>query len=742
MRDQTTPPPTTPGPAPGQPDPEHDTFPDMLAAVHRRFAARPVGPLLLTSPVGLWAAYLDALPPEQRQHYNCHACRRFVEHFGAAVTVDDAGHRVSAMWDATLAPAGYERLYATLAEQVESAPVADVLLSSERVLGTPVTSGKNWGDREWTHFSVTLPAAAVHRHSLLTAGQARAEKREDVKGITRALAEFPLALAEQSHAMLTSGALYRSEKCVAVATWFRVLHRALAAVGLGDSRDQRRDALVWRAAATAPPGFAHVRSSMIGTLLEDLAAGLDGAAIKRRFDEKMAPANYQRATAAPAAGNVAQAERVVSQLASSGALARRYARLDDVRSWVWRPAATEAPTPGTGKSSNNGVFAHVVAKPRRPTPADTAGVEIPGVQTVTWAKFARDVLPGATKVEARVPDAADRFAALVTAVDPDAPPVLQWDGTRGAATGAPTSDPAVPDGARNPVSWYYHGGIDAEMRRRVEEAGGKYDDVDIRASLLWDNRNDLDLHAVTPKGEHVYFGERRSRCGGELDVDRNIGGETTTPVENIRWPKGRALAGRYRFYVRNFRFWEHDRRPTPFRVELEVNGDVLHFESTISPRGETSAASDVTVCDFRYEPGKAPAMLATSLPQIDRSRGTAGTRWNLAPGSWATVTGVTTSPNLWGERPQPQHGRHVFFLLAGCRDDAPERGRGLFVETLRGEYRPVRATLEAHLRGSTIAGADDAEACGLGMTDQKPWDLTVRVATATSTATYLIDRWE
>ena len=110
----------------------------------------------------------------------------------------------------------------------------------------------------------------------------------------------------------------------------------------------------------------------------------------------------------------------MSQLASSGALARRYARLDDVRSWVWCPAAAPEPEARAGKSSNNGVFAHVVAKPRRPTPADMAGVEIPGVQTVTWAKFARDVLPGATKVEARVPDAADRFAALVTAVDPDA----------------------------------------------------------------------------------------------------------------------------------------------------------------------------------------------------------------------------------------------------------------------------------------------------------------------------------
>lgn len=679
-----------------------DEFPGLLAAVQRRFAAHAEGPLFVTAATGLWPLFLDTIAPELKQHYTCHACRRFVERYGAMVTIDGAGRLTSALWPDD-APADFVRASAMMAKAVTSAAIEGVLLPPTRVLGTPASPATAAG-KVWTHLAVEVPRA--HAHALHSAYQVQAERKEDWRMLTRGLEEFPQALVERAHALLTSGALYRSEKCIRVATWLLELHQALAAV----KTPQQKEALLWKAAATAPAGFAHVRSSMIGTLLEDLASGLDSAAIKRRFDDKMAPSQYMRAQVEPSAGNIAQAEKAIATLKATGALARRHARLAELTEFVWRPQA-----PATANSG--GVFGHLTPKQR-----SSAGKVVVPQQTMTWDKFARTVLPDAIAIEAQVPAVSDRFVALVTAEHPDAPPILQWDA----------------EDRRNPLSWYYHAGIDAEIKRRVEGAGGQYEGVDIRASLLWDNRNDLDLHVITPRGEHIYFGAKRSGCGGWLDVDMNVRGETTTPVENIRWARGAAPRGHYRIYVQNFRFHERDQHPTPYKVEVEISGEIYHFNGVVSPGRQTGVASDVTVFEFDHEPGRT----LVSPPRNAAPPAPGTQRWNVAAGAWAPVTGIVASPNLWGERPLLQHGRHTFFLLKGCRDATPGLGRGFFTETLRSDFHSVRSTLEAFTRSATIAGADEADACGLGMTDQKPWNLPLRVTTAKSVATYLIDRWD
>lgn len=65
--------------------------------------------------------------------------------------------------------------------------------------------------------------------------------------------------------------------------------------------------------------------------------------------------------------------------------------------------------------------------------------------------------------------------------------------------------------------------------------------------LSWSTVDDLDLHVTEPSGERIYYGNRQSATGGQLDVDSNAacGQQTTTPVENVYWPASGAPRGEY-----------------------------------------------------------------------------------------------------------------------------------------------------------------------------------------------------
>lgn len=409
---------------PANDDASYDALLTALRAHFATVTASPV-PLFTTDADGLFAALLAALPAEARQHYTCHACRRFVDTYGGLVTIDDAGRSTPLLWDASLAVGIFEAPIAALRRLVTRAKVTGVFLSSDRSWGTPRTG-------EWVHMAVVPPASMVFKSTAIkNAYQASAEKHEDYGTLCRGLAEFPAAAVEQAHSLLTNGQLYRSEKCIGVAKWLLDLHTARAA-----EKGKARDNVTWRAVATAPTGFCHVRSTMIGTLLEDIAAGLPFATIKARFDGKMSPLQYQRPTAPPSAGNIAQAEKVVAELGAAGALERRFARLADIQT-IWVPTETPAPPP------SGGVFGHLLAQPASPTPIAGAPAVV-----MTWEKFSRDVLPTAVQIECRIPAGAASFYTFLTATNPDAPPIIQWDR----------------EDRRNPVNWYtYSGGSPASQ---------------------------------------------------------------------------------------------------------------------------------------------------------------------------------------------------------------------------------------------------------------------------------------
>jgi hypothetical protein len=81
----------------------------------------------------------------------------------------------------------------------------------------------------------------------------------------------------------------------------------------------------------------------------------------------------------------------------------------------------------------------------------------------------------------------------------------------------------------------------------------------------------------------------------------NVHGETTKPVENIRWEKNKAPAGHYRVYVQNYAFHGGGTQATPFRVEIEINGQIQHFEGK-TPANKTHEDSNTLVHEFDYVP--------------------------------------------------------------------------------------------------------------------------------------------
>jgi Ca-activated chloride channel family protein len=134
-----------------------------------------------------------------------------------------------------------------------------------------------------------------------------------------------------------------------------------------------------------------------------------------------------------------------------------------------------------------------------------------------------------------------------------------------------------------------------EFSGRLARAGAQ--SGDIRVSLLWNNRNDLDIHVVTPRQEEIFYAHAEDAFGGFLDVDMNVRGETTKPVENVFWARGRAPQGQYRVFVQNYGYHETSREPTTFQVEIKNGDEYSYFEGTVYGQG---SSSDTEVCTFEY----------------------------------------------------------------------------------------------------------------------------------------------
>ncbi len=153
--------------------------------------------------------------------------------------------------------------------------------------------------------------------------------------------------------------------------------------------------------------------------------------------------------------------------------------------------------------------------------------------------------------------------------------------------------------------------LDPEFSQRLQREGGATGEL--RISLLWNNTNDLDLHVVPPSGEEISFSHKKSQCGGELDVDMNVSGGSSTPIENVYWAHGSAPRGHYRVNVKQYSVRGGHNR-TPFRIEVVAGGKVTHYDCVVEGSGTVQLA-----CTFEYA-GLTPMVIPQAKHAIEQAR--------------------------------------------------------------------------------------------------------------------------
>jgi hypothetical protein len=635
----------------------------------------------------LFEIYLENIQENARQHYNCRSCKHFFERFGNLVIIDDNFNVVSAIWDETVVPEFWKQSVAELRKEVERSLIVSAFMPTSRLFGEVESN-------EWEHLHLSF--SGIVRHD----DNDKYRIKESIGILERSFERFSLETVKTGYQLVATGGLYRADRVIAQADWYKNVYAGYT----NFANAKAKNVYLWSVCADATVGFANINNSVLGSLLEDIQDGEPMEIVKAKFETKMDPTNYGRAQALPTLRAKLDAEKKINELNLASALIRRFATFDEVeRIWDSKDVVMKEIV----ASQNTGIFGNVPTKDTE----KVDGVNLPTI-TMTWSKFERTVLPFADAMAVKVDSS--RLASLVTASDSEARNIFQWN---------------------NPFSWYYKDGIDASIKERVREAGGRVENNAIRCSLAWGNYTDLDLHCVIDDRQEISY-SCKNAAGGTLDVDMNAGsGNTTKPVENIRFITARN--GKYKFFVHNFCERGEDKRgfsnkynSTDYSIELEV------FGKTYRTKGSVLNRNAETCFEFKVFNGQ-----VVDLKIKETVAGSAD--WNLEDETFVKVKGISKSPNLWGDKPVEHIGNHTFFLLEDCRDTANlGAGRGFFTETLIPELREIRKVLEQYTANTPIQGIENASASGVGYEKSRDWNLLVKVQTGSNVQLIKIDRFE
>jgi hypothetical protein len=140
---------------------------------------------------------------------------------------------------------------------------------------------------------------------------------------------------------------------------------------------------------------------------------------------------------------------------------------------------------------------------------------------------------------------------------------------------------------------------------------------DVQVTVAWDSDADVDLHVVDPGGAEIYWANRQSPSGGQLDLDSNAGcALDNVRNENITWAVGIAPQGTYTVRVD---YWSNcDSPETNYTVIIHNEGHTDIHHGVFSGDGDQGGAgSGVQIATFTRTTGPsapAPRQMNHNLP--------------------------------------------------------------------------------------------------------------------------------
>ena len=613
----------------------------------------------------------------ERTEHDCNCCKHFIRNIGKVVAIK--GGKITTVWDVEGLEYPYNVVAKSLGDAVRSAPISSVFRTKESSYSHEKNIDNHDTSITWYHFHAKVPSKFV------------TPSPEEIKGkltstfqvFKRGLNEIRQDDLETVLDLIKDNSLYRGKEFEKSVEEFKSLQKQFVNAGSTDS-------FIWENVWKSCSGF---RNTVIGTLLVDLASGDNTEVAVKKFEAKVAPANYKRPKALITPRMIDSAVSKLRDLGLEDAIYRRLATVEDLS--VNDVLFVDNSVVGRMKDGLTDLLMS--------SPSVKKSVKVP--KTPKQIRIEDFITLGSKSIELVLDNKhLSNFVTLTAPVHENINNLFKWN---------------------NSFGWSYDGDVTDTMREMVVARGGRVDGV-FRFTHQWNygkrNASLMDLHVFMPNkhtdphrdGCHDQYPPAH-RVGWNNRIDYNSGGvqdvdytaaasEGYVPIENITFPDlSKMPEGKYVCKIHNWNL----RQPTQggFKAEIEFDGQVFEYEVDRPLKHKEW----ITVAEITLEQGK--FTIDHKLPTTSSPK----EKWGIQTQVPVKVQTVLLSPNHW-ENAGGVGNKHWFFILDGCRVDEPVRG--LYNEFMVGNLEPHRKVFEV-LGSKTKCEPTEKQLSGVGFSETR-----------------------